>query len=276
MNLARDLFGYPKVGPRFVVFSSYGNDSVALIQWAFESGLEDVAVVYSDTKWAAPWWEKRVWDMEQWVESLGKGFWTDRTDSIGFVGLAHKKKAFPTQQFQWCSLHLKIEPGAKWLESHDPEKRAVCLVGVRRDEGKDRANFPRYDVHSGNHGGRVMIAPFADYSSADRDALLVRAGVVPLPHRSMECSPCINSNRSDLRALTEDDIRRVEGAEKEMNDQFGLTSKGNPRTLFRPHRYMGATGIREVKRWADGEHGKFAPLPSDEDSLTCNNGYCSN
>ncbi len=38
---------------RFVIFASYGNDSVALIQWAREWKLEDVAVVYSDTGWAS-------------------------------------------------------------------------------------------------------------------------------------------------------------------------------------------------------------------------------
>lgn len=45
---------------RFVIFSSYGNDSCALIQWAHEWQLEGVAVVYSDTGWATVGWEARI------------------------------------------------------------------------------------------------------------------------------------------------------------------------------------------------------------------------
>lgn len=288
---ATDLFGtiYDAVGrrPRFVIFSSYGNDSVALIQWAADQGLEDVVVVFSDTGWAAKWWSARVDLLEFWVHSLG--FWTDRTTSMGFKALAKKKKGFPTQQFQWCSYILKIEPGERWLDQNDPERRAVCLVGVRRDEGDDRADFPRYLARSGNHGYRVMLTPFADDTVEQRDAYLKRAGVKPLPHRSMECSPCVNSNKEDLKALTPDQIDEVEAFELEMDTEFGPTPKGNRRTLFRPHRHMGAVGIREVVKWSFSKRGKYAPPvdaptyvkePSDDlpskDLLVCNNGFCAN
>jgi hypothetical protein len=71
----------------------------------------------------------------------------------------------------------------------------------------------------------------------------------------MECFPCINSNRADLRLLAEDESRVafIENLEAEM----GHTSKGKPRTMFRPYRYMGATGIREIIRWAQSDPGKF-------------------
>lgn len=287
--LAHELMG--RIGdvgrrPRFVIFSSYGNDSVALIQWAYEEGLSDVVVVFSDTGWAADWWKDRVDALELWVHKLG--FWTDRTTSIGFVALAHHKKAFPTQQFQWCSYILKIEPSQRWLAEADPDRRAVCLVGVRRDEGQDRANFPRYHVKSVNHGGRVMIAPFADDDEDRRNGYLQRAGVEPLPHRSMECSPCINSNRADIRALTPAEVSQVRAVETDMTLRFGLTRNGKPRTLFRPHRHMGAVGIDEVKRWADLPRGQYRPPeppdepvtedePPEEDVFNaCNNGYCAN
>ena len=280
--------GRPQTPPRFIIFCSYANDSVALIQWAYEQGLKDVVVVYSDTKWSAPWWRNRVEWLEFWVYSLG--FYTDRTDSLGFVELARNKKAFPTQQFQWCSYILKIEPGSRWLSENDPDARAVCLVGVRREESQDRADFPRVLLSSTNHGGRVMVAPFADFSEAERDALLTRAGLTPLPHRSMECSPCINSNRQDLQALTPDVIDGVAAVEEMMTRDFGLTKNGKPRTLFRPHRHMGAVGIREVVKWAHSPRGKYQPpegividsdvgedLPPEQDAFnTRNNGYCSN
>ena len=177
----------PRPRPRFVIFSSYGNNSVALIQWAHREELEDVVVVYSETGWAAKTWAARVERLEAWVRGLG--YRTSRTTSIGFRQLALNKKAFPTQQFQWCSYALKIEPGERWLAENDPDYRAVCLVGVRREEGPDRAEFPRFLLRSGSHGARVMVAPMADWSEATRDSFLKMAGVQPLPHRSMECSP---------------------------------------------------------------------------------------
>ena len=66
---------------RFVIFSSYGNDSCALIQWAHEWQLEGVAVVYSDTGWATVGWEARVTEKEAWVRSLG--FTPEMPDSAG-------------------------------------------------------------------------------------------------------------------------------------------------------------------------------------------------
>ncbi len=290
MNACREILGSVKTPPRFVVFSSYGNDSVALIQWAREQDLRDVAVVFSDTKWAAPWWMNRVEQLEWWVESLGNGFWTDRTMSMGFVELAKAKKAFPTQQFQWCSYILKIEPGERWLAENDPAGRSVCLVGVRREESEARADFPRYLATSPNHGGRVMLAPFADFTEAERNELLVRAGVNPLPHRSMECGPCVNSNRADIRALTESEVEKLERLESDMTKEFGLTKNGKPRTFFRPHRHMGAVGIREVVKWAHSKRGAYRPsdaltlehllndddVAPEKDQLVCQNTYCSN
>lgn len=264
---------------RFIIFASYGNDSCALIQWAHECDLTGVVVVYSDTGWAADGWEERVREKEDWVRSLG--FRAERTTSIGFQDLAREKQGFPTQRYQWCSFRLKIEPGIRWLAEHDPEARAVCLVGVRQEESDKRANFPEYLVNSGNHGGRVMIAPFAQFTEEARDSYLQRARVEPLPHRSRECL-CINSNRKDMRAFTESDIERIEAIEAEVG-----------RPMFRPHRHLGAKGIREIMEWARSEPGRYKrnqqeldlrmpepdpvvtdELPEEENIMGCDTGWC--
>ncbi|MEN6545745.1 MAG: phosphoadenosine phosphosulfate reductase family protein, partial [Armatimonadia bacterium] len=175
-----------------------------------------------------------------------------------------------TQRYQWCSFRLKIEPGMKWLEEHDPHKSAVCLVGARRDEAKSpadsRAQFPEYLVRSDNHGGRLMLAPMVHWTSDDRDALLRRAGIEPLPHRSRECK-CINSNREDMRLWTEDDIDVMRSLEREID-----------KPIFRAARHMGAKGIDEVVRWARSERGQYAPAEEDpiaeEDIMGCPTGWC--
>ena len=246
---------------RFVIFVSYGNDSVALIQWAHESELQDVAVVFTDTGWAADGWMERVSRCEEWVKSLG--FVPYRTSSIGFRELARRKKGFPTQRYQWCSLVLKIEPGQRWLEEHDPDARAVCLIGVRREESEARKNFPEWLAKSENHGGRVVIAPFATWAEDERNVLIRRAGFDVLPHRSRECK-CVNSNRTDMRRFTEEDWREIEEVEQEI---------GKP--MYRPHRHMGATGAKEVRKWADSKRGHYEPPQADEeDILGCPSGWC--
>lgn len=255
---------------RFVIFVSYGNDSVALIQWAHEQGLEGVAVVFTDTGWAADGWMDRVELSEDWVRRLG--FTPYRTSSIGFRQLAREKKGFPTQRYQWCSFILKIEPGQRWLEQYDPDARAVCLIGVRQEESADRADFPEWLPRSENHGGRVCIAPFATWTTVQRDELIRRAGFEVLPHRSRECK-CINSNKRDMRAFTERDWRDIQEIENEI---------GKP--LYRPHRHMGAKGANEMRKWANSAHGKYRPpdpadaippddLP-DEDISGCKPGWC--
>lgn len=148
----------------------------------------------------------------------------------------------------------------KWLEANDPHKRAICLVGVRREESQSRANFPAFLLNSGNHGGRAMAAPLVDFTVSDRNAFLKRAGIEPLQHRSRECL-CINSNRMDMREFTSDDIERISVAEAEIG-----------RTLYRPHRHQGASGIHEVMRWAQAERGKYAA--NDDEADGCEAGWC--
>src|SRR5574340_96106 len=137
-----------------IIFASYGNDSVALIQWAKENNLEDVHVVYSDTGWAADWWGERLERLEAWVKTLG--FLPHRTESMGMEELVKKRKGWPRNGMQFCTLELKIRPAMEWLDKNDPEKTALCLVGVRREESRSRATFPEYTESSPNHGGRPL------------------------------------------------------------------------------------------------------------------------
>ncbi len=103
---------------RFVIRASYGNDSVALIQWARESGLSDVVVLYSDTGWARASWAARVEQMEAWVTSIG--FTPARTASVGMEALVRSKKMWPQRLMQFCTKELKIIPTIAWLDENDP------------------------------------------------------------------------------------------------------------------------------------------------------------
>lgn len=94
-----------------LIFASYGNDSIALIQWARERSLPDVHVAYGDTGWAAEWWAGRVDQAEAWVRSLG--FVPHRITGEGMEALVARKKAWPRGgggKYQFCTEALKKEP----------------------------------------------------------------------------------------------------------------------------------------------------------------------
>jgi len=115
-----------------VISSSYGNDSVAMIQWAREQGLTDVTVVFVDTGWSAPGWLDRVARMEAWVQSVGFSV-VHLKAATGFEDLMLQKKGFPNQRYQWCSAMLKGIPFLNWIDEADPDCSAIVMIGKRRE-----------------------------------------------------------------------------------------------------------------------------------------------
>jgi 3'-phosphoadenosine 5'-phosphosulfate sulfotransferase (PAPS reductase)/FAD synthetase len=250
-----------------VLFCSYGNDSIALIQWAHEKKLKDVTCLYSDTGWSAEEWPARVSRGEALAQSYG--FKTVQTKSEGMVSLVMRKRGWPGSggQGQFCTGELKVIPALKWLDEHDPEKEATALTGVRRSESAHRSDAPEHILESERHGGRELWQPLVRHTDEMRNALLARAGFEVLPHRSLECYPCINANIDDLRLLSAERIALVDVTEKAL----GFTKKGKPRVMFRSSRRKGAVGIRAVIKWAE------APRQRDQMQLfaaQCDSGYC--
>lgn len=236
---------------QFVISSSYGNDSVALIQWAYERGLRGVTVVYCDTGWASPGWPRRVIECERFVKGLG--YTPVQTKSIGMAELVRIKDGFPGNAQQFCTAHLKGLPFAEWIDDFDKDCNAVVMIGKRRAESPKRRNT-REIVGEGSefHGGRKLWHPLYEHSDERRNELIKRAGFEVLPHRSLECNPCVNANRADLLRLTPGEIERVNDLEVEVN-----------RTMFRPKK-KGALGIYGVIHIAKHGKGDF-----DEEVAAC-------
>jgi 3'-phosphoadenosine 5'-phosphosulfate sulfotransferase (PAPS reductase)/FAD synthetase len=248
-----------------VIFASYGNDSIALIQWAHERKLNDVHIAYSDTGWAAEWWASRLALAEGWVRSLG--FTPHRIPSEGMESLVARKKAWPRGaggKYQFCTDALKKEPARAWLELHDPDCEATCLTGVRREESENRRDAPEHVIASAPHGGRELWQPLVRHTQAERDALVLKTPVPLLPFRSKECYPCVNARKGELKLLdteARDRVRRIEL-------MAGVNSKGNARVMFSPSRHGGAIGIDAVIE--DAKHN------SDDLFTTsgCESGWC--
>ena len=249
-----------------VVFASYGNDSIALIQLAFEKKLNNVIVVYSDTGWSGDFWKERVEKAEKWVDELG--FRHYRTQSEGMMDLVRRKNGWPRSGIQFCTQHLKIEPAQEFLDLVDPDYETTCMVGVRREESLSRRNWPEWIEESEKHNGRSLWSPLVRYDIKMRDRLIRKTGFETLKHRSLECYPCVNAGRKELKELTEERIDFIEKFEYEL----GYTKNGNLRTMFRPASKGYAIGIKEVIKWAYSERGKYDPL--EDMNGGCDSGFC--
>jgi len=223
-----------------IISSSCGNDSVALIQWAIENELPDLVITYLDTGWAAPGWDKRIDAVKAYCKIQGIEFIT--IESMGMESLVKMKKGFPANQYQFCTQHLKGVPFLTWIDKYDPKSNAKVLIGKRRVESRARANTPEFIENSEYHGGRTLWHPLYKHTDKMRDELLKSTGLEVLPHRSQECSPCVNANKNDFLMLTGDQIKRVSDLEVEI---------GKP--MFRAKRF-GAMGIHGVMSWA--KYGK--------------------
>lgn len=198
----------------YVIFASYGNDSIALIQWARERGLSDAVVAYSDTGWGASWWPDRVQRAEAWALSLG--FDTVRIESEGMAELVRRKKAWPRGgggRYQFCTKALKQEPAEQWLAEADPECEATCLVGIRREESASRRQWPEWTEESPAHGGRSLWAPPVRYTERERDELIAKTSLQRLSYRSKECWPCVNARKGEIALLESDVIDQIRGSE---------------------------------------------------------------
>lgn len=244
-----------------IISSSYGNDSIATIQWAKESGLQDVSVVFIDTGWSKPGWLDRVERGSRWVESIGFKAVSIRPP-VQFEDLMRMKKGFPNQQYQWCSGMLKGVPFLDWADEYDPECAATVIIGKRREESNERADTPEFIESSEMHGERRVWHPLYLHTEAMRNELILRAGFDVLPHRSMECSPCVNANKSDLREMSQFEIDRLKTLEGEIG-----------KAMFRPKKHGGAKGVEQVIQWAYSSKGKY---DYRQEALfnTCSSGYC--
>lgn len=152
--------------------------------------------------------------------------------------LVRMKKGWPGNAQQFCTAHLKGLPFLEWADANDPERKATVLIGKRRAESEKRKETPEFIESSEYHGGRRVWHPLYLHTDEQRNELLARAGVEVLPHRSLECNPCVNANRADFLRLTPGEIERVAQLEVEI---------GQP--MYRPKRF-GAMGIHGVIHWA--------------------------
>jgi 3'-phosphoadenosine 5'-phosphosulfate sulfotransferase (PAPS reductase)/FAD synthetase len=205
----------------YIIPANFGNDSLALIQWAYEAKVTPVTVTYVDTGWAAPEWPARVERCKVWVESLGFHFVLLKP-KVDFPTLMREQKGFPTRKFQWCASFLKGLPLLAWLDqpANDPGCVATIMLAHRRSASRAKATLAEFIDESEHYGERNLWHPLYLHTLEERDALLQRAGFEVLSHRSLECDPCVNSDAVDVLRMDLSVIERTATLEKELHQKM--------------------------------------------------------
>ena len=244
---------------KYIVTSSFGNDSIALIQWMHENHKGDFVVLYNDTGWARDDWPLRVTNASKVCFEMGVT--VHITKSAGMEAIVRKNKGWPmpASKMQWCTQELKEKPSNDFYEKHDPECDSIIVTGRRRAESQNRAGLAITQGESEKHGGRDVYNPLVNFDEDERDVYIKRFGFEPLNHQSMECFPCVCANKGDLIEMKYawERIALIASIEQDL----GHTRYGKPRTMFRPYRHGYAVGIREVMRWATEPKFKSSGYP---------------
>ena len=201
--------------PTQIIFGNYGNHTIALMQWAYEQQLENLTVVSIDTQWAAAEWQERTIQGEILAKSLG--FQAIRLPAKPtFQNLMRDRKEFPTQKFKWCAGFLKILPLLNWLDIEDPQCETVVIMGKRRKDSRANHDLPEFIAEYDHFGMRKVWYPLYNCEDKKFHDLIQHAGFRFLPHRSLECDPCVYNTYADFQRMTENTIAKTESLENEM------------------------------------------------------------
>ncbi len=234
-----------------IIRSHYGDDSIAMAQWAFEANLKLVEVVTIDTGFAAENWLAR----QQLGEAHARacGFKTSTIVSpITFAEAVKGRGEFPSTKFQWCSALLKGLPFLDWLDTWDPHCQAIILIAKRKAAAKAHTTIPEWIDKCEFHNDRTVWHPISELETTERDALLARAGFEPLNHRTFECALCVNSTQSDLLRLGGVDIRKMEELEQIIESTLS-SSLTESLDLSKIHSKGIIEFIKEVRETAENE-----------------------
>lgn len=240
-----------------IIFGNFGDNTIALIQWAFEKGLQNVRVVHINTQWAAQTWGQRVAEGSAFAEQCGFES-VELSSSTTFTEMVLGRENFPNQKFQWCAGFLKGLAFMMWADQLDPEAEAVVLLGSRRTDSRIREGLEEFKERSEHFGKRRVWYPLYQHSNFERDELIQRAGFSVLNHRSLECDPCIHSQIVDFQQMSSVDIEKVKRIENQLQ-----------KPMFHPMDVGGAQNIEQVISWA-----KQQPASDEANSLEFFNMGC--
>lgn len=199
----------------YVIVGNYGNDTIALIEWVKQQQLAPVFILSVETGFTDERWRQHREHAAQYAHAAGLTP-IHLQPKLQFAELMTDRGSFPTPKFLWCAGILKGLPILEWLDAADPSCKATLMLGTRRSSARHLSTLHEFTDHSEEYGDRKVWHPLYCHDDTMRDALLQTAGFLPLPHRSLECQPCVNSTLAEWQQLTPETIAATAALENSL------------------------------------------------------------
>lgn len=199
----------------YFIIANFGNDSIALIQWARQQCLSPLFVISVDTGWAAPDWQNRIDLIQAYLKKNDIQSIRLKPD-YPFQALVRERKNFPSIKFHWCASFLKGLPILDALDNLDPDLAGVILLAKRREQAAALKDLPEIIEESDAYGSRKVWHPLYNYTLSQRNELILQAGFDLIPSRSLECDPCIYNQCRDFKRLSPIRQKELADLEKEI------------------------------------------------------------
>ncbi len=243
-----------------VILGNMGNESVALMRWAYLAKLADVKVVFIDTAWMASHWPERIAMGRKLAAEYGFE-WVDLQSKPGFEQMVKDRGSFPSTKFQWCAGFLKGLPILDWLDNHDVKGQATILLGLYKARSRAYSNLPEFINESEHFGERKVWYPLYAHGLAQIMDLAKAASLPILAHRSLECEPCVNNSRSDFQQMKDADIYKTKLLEQELRQ-----------SMF-AHLKSGDNSIEDIVQWSRLHTDPEAQQALEQFDMGCGSSY---
>lgn len=201
---------------KYLIFGNFGDNTIALIQWAHLQRLESVVVAHVETGLGASQWQERVAQGQQLARQFQFATVT-LTPTLDFTQLIKDRKDFPSVKYQWCTTFLKALPLLNFLDEHDPSNNTMILLGSRKADSRARSNLPTFIEESEYYGDRSVSYPLCDFTNEQRDRLIKLAGFEVLNSRSLECNPCVHFEYNHFAHLPLETVEKIAALEQEIS-----------------------------------------------------------
>lgn len=234
---------------KVLVAYSGGKDSQACLILAIKTyGAKNIEAVFCDTGWEHPVTYEHI---QTTTKDLGVKLITVKSNRFdGMIGLAKKKKRFPSSQARFCTSELKSIPFIDYVLSH--KEHLLIIQGIRSLESYKRSKmtkqctyfkyyFEPYNEKGKTHTYRKkdvlkfikhfsndILRPVFDWTGQQVIDYIIKNGQSPNllykeGFKRVGCFPCIMSGHKEIYQLIKRYPERFEEIiqyEKQMNSSF--------------------------------------------------------
>lgn len=200
--------------PHYVLLGNGGNGTIAALQWVLTQSIPNVEFISIATGFSDAAWEERL----QTIHAFAKkhGLREQRLAAQPLPLWIRTKNSFPSKKFPWCAQMLKGLVINDYLDDIDPRGQAIVILAKRHQDSRASQQLPEWIDRSPHFAERRVWHPLWQITDADCQQLVHTAGYSWLPHRSLECDPCIYNTPQDFARIPTEALSRTEALEQDM------------------------------------------------------------